>query len=131
MRFPQMFPIRARSRPRRELLPRPEELESRASASGFPPTDIEQLYLEELDDARFNPGAYGVALGLDLSGIAPAQPLAMNPLLVQSARLHSQDMIARNYFEHDTPEGIGPQQRIQATGFRQKGWAESIETNTN
>ena len=54
----------------------------------------------------------------------------MNTLLVQAARLHAQDMIARNYFEHFTPEGIGPQQRIQTTGFRQKRWAESIETNT-
>jgi hypothetical protein len=126
-----MFPILPRIRRRRRFLPRSEELESRASAAGLAATDIEQLYLEELDDARFNPGAYGAALGLNLSGIAPAQPLAMNPLLVQSARLHSQDMIARNYFNHDTPEGIGPQQRIQATGYRQKGWAESIETNGN
>src|SRR5262245_16745760 len=119
-----MFPARPRNRPRRKLLPRPEDLESRASASGVPPTDIEQLYLEELDDSRFNPGVYGASLGLNLSTIAPAQPLAMNPLLVQSARLHSQDMIARSYFDHDTPEGIGPQQRIEATGYRQKGWAE-------
>ena len=126
-----MFPARSRTRPRRQLLPRPEDLESRASASGLAPTDIEQLYLEELDDARFNPGAYGASLGVGLATIAPAQPLAMNPLLVQAARLHSQDMIARNYFNHDTPEGIGPQQRIAAAGFQQKGWAESIETNTN
>ncbi len=125
-----MFHTRPRTR-RRHFHPRTEDLESRALPSGFPPTDIEQLYLEELDDARFDPGAYGVALGLDLSGVAPAQPLAMNPLLVQAARLHSQDMIARNYFNHDTPEGIGPDQRIEATGFQQKGWAESIETNTN
>jgi hypothetical protein len=126
-----MSPAHPRTRPRRQLLPRPEDLESRASASGFPPTDIEQLYLEELDDARFNPGAYGAPLGVNLANLAPAQPLAMNPLLVQAARLHSQDMIARNYFDHVTPEGIGPQQRIQAAGYRQKGWAESIETNTN
>jgi hypothetical protein len=126
-----MFHVLPRIRRGRRFLPLSEELECRASAAGFTPTDFEQLYLEELDDARFNPGAYGAALGLNLSGIAPVQPLAMNPLLVQAARLHSQDMIARNYFDHVTPEGIGPQQRIQATGYRQKGWAESIETNTN
>jgi hypothetical protein len=101
------------------------------ATSGFSPTAIEQLYLEELDDARFDPAAYGASLGLNLSNIAPAQPLAMDPRLVESARLHSQDMLARNYFDHFTPEGIGPAQRIQAAGFPQKGYAESIETNTN
>jgi hypothetical protein len=99
--------------------------------SGFSPTDVEQLYLELLDDARFNPAAYGTSLGIDLSGVAPAQPLAMNPLLVESARLHSQDMIAQNYFDHFTPQGVGPGARIAATGFGANGWAESIETNTN
>ncbi len=99
--------------------------------SGYSPTDIEQLYLEELDDARFNPVAYGDSVGLDLSGVAPSQPLAMNPLLVESARLHSQDMIAQNYFSHTTPQGVGPEQRIQATGFDPTGYAESIESNTN
>ena len=85
-------------------------------------------YLELLDDARFNPAAYGSSLGLDLSGVAPAQPLAMNPLLVESARLHSQDMIAQNYFSHTTPAGRRPRQRIAATGLQcDTGYAESIE----
>jgi len=54
----------------------------------------------------------------------------MSMLLVESARLHSQDMIAQNYFSHTSPDGLGPQQRIQATGFPGTGWAESIEFNT-
>ncbi|MGP0068459.1 MAG: hypothetical protein ACLQGP_33280 [Isosphaeraceae bacterium] len=118
-------------RSRRSSRPSAERLESRALLSGYSPTDIEQLYLEELDDARFNPAAYGVSLGLDLSGVAPSQPLAMSPLLVESARLHSQDMIAQDYFAHTTPQGLGPEQRIQATGFDPTGYAESIEYNTN
>jgi uncharacterized protein YkwD len=118
-------------RNRRTSRPSLENLEYRSLLSGYSPTDIEQLYLEELNDARFNPAAYGVSLGLDLSSIAPSQPLAMNTLLVESARLHSQDMIAQNYFSHDTPQGVGPEQRIQATGFNATGYAESIEYNTN
>jgi hypothetical protein len=106
-------------------------MESRALLSGFSPTGVEQLYLQLLDDARFNPAAYGPSLGIDLSGVAPAQPLAMNPLLVESARLHSQDMIAQGYFAHETPQGLDPGARIAATGFVANGWAESIETNTN
>jgi hypothetical protein len=55
----------------------------------------------------------------------------MNTLLVESARGHSQDMIAQNYFSHYTPQGVGPGQRIQATGFNATADAESIEYNTN
>ncbi len=98
--------------------------------SGFSPTAVEQYYLTLLNDARFNPGAYGVSLGIDLSTVAASQPLAMNPLLVESARLHSQDMIANNYFAHVTPSGVDPGGRIAQTGFVANGWAESIETNT-
>jgi hypothetical protein len=119
-----------RTRRRRDVRPSAETIESRALLSGFSPTDVEQLYLQLLDDARFNPAAYGTSLGIDLSSVAPAQPLAMNPLLVESARLHSQDMIAQNYFGHFTPQGVDPGARIAATGFSVNGWAESIETNT-
>jgi len=119
------------SRTRRTSRPEFEDLESRSLLSGYSPTDIEEIYLEELNDARFNPAAYGVSLGLNLSSVAPSQPLAMNTLLVESARLHSQDMIAQNYFSHYTPQGVGPEQRIQATGFNDTGYAESIEYNTN
>ncbi len=118
-------------RNRRTSRPLLEDLEYRSMLSGYSPTDIEQFYLEELNEARFNPAAYGVSLGLDLSSVAPSQPLAMNSLLVESARLHSQDMIAQNYFSHYTPQGVGPGQRIQATGFSDTGYAESIEYNTN
>jgi hypothetical protein len=105
-------------------------MESRALLSGYSPTDIEQYYLELLDDARFNPPAYGASLGIDLSNVAPAQPLAMNSLLVEAARLHSQDMIAEDYFSHDSPQGLDPGDRVALTGFDATGWAESIETNT-
>jgi uncharacterized protein YkwD len=119
------------SRTRRTSRPAVEDLESRSLLSGYSPTDIEQLYLEELNDARFNPAAYGASLGLNLSNVAPSQPLAMSTQLVESARLHSQDMIAQNYFSHTTPQGVGPAQRIQATGFNATAVAESIEYNTN
>jgi uncharacterized protein YkwD len=126
-----LFNLPVTRRSRRRLRLALEGLETRALLSGFSPSAIEQVYLEELDDARFNPAAYGASLGLDLSNIAPSQPLAMNTLLVEAARLHSQDMIARNYFAHVSPEGVGPAQRIQAAGFDATGYAESIETNTN
>jgi uncharacterized protein YkwD len=103
-----------------------EELEDRRLLAGIAPTDVEQVFLERLNDARANPAAYGAAIGLDLSGVAPSQPLAFDPLLIQAALGHSQDMDLRNYFGHNTPEGIDPGARISATGFAWTSWGESI-----
>ena len=44
-------------------------------------------------------------------------PLRENALLERAALLHSQDMVERGFFEHDTPEGRTPQDRILATGY--------------
>jgi uncharacterized protein YkwD len=104
-----------------------EQLESRlVLATGLQPTAVEQLFLEELNDARANPAAYGASIGLDLSNVAPSQPLAFSPLLIQAAREHSQDMSARGYFAHVTPEGIDPGDRLTAVGFPWNGFGESI-----
>ena len=35
-----------------------------------------------VEQRRANPAAYGVAIGVDLSGVAPSQPLAFNPYLI-------------------------------------------------
>jgi hypothetical protein len=101
-------------------------LEERQLLAGFPPLAVEQLFLEQLNDARADPAAYGTSIGLDLSGIAPSQPLAFDPGLIEAARLHSQDMNARDYFSHITPEGYDPGQRITAAGFAWTSWGESI-----
>ncbi|HEV3202754.1 MAG TPA: CAP domain-containing protein, partial [Gemmataceae bacterium] len=103
-----------------------EELEARRLLTGYQPTDFEQVFLERLNDARANPAAYGATIGIDLSSVAPSQPLAFNPLLIRAARDHSQDMAVRNYFSHFTPEGADPGARIAAAGFSAVGWGESI-----
>jgi uncharacterized protein YkwD len=96
-----------------------EELEPRQllSSSGFQPTDLEQAFLEDLNEARANPTAYGQSIGVDLSYIPASPPLAFSPQFIEAARLHSQDMHDRNYFSHDTPEGITPEQRVAAAGY--------------
>jgi hypothetical protein len=119
------MPLHPPASPRRTL-PCLELLEARLPLSGFQPTPVEQLFLERLNDARANPAAYGASIGLDLSGVAPAQPLAFNSQLIQAARLHSVDMFNRHYFDHVTPEGIGPSQRMKAAGFPAFSSAESI-----
>src|SRR5207245_616545 len=94
--------------------------------SGVQPTAAEQLFLEQLNDARANPAAYGASIGLDLSNVAASQPLAFNPQLIEGARLHSLDMSNRAYFDHYTPEGTGPGQRMTAEGYPWVSYGESI-----
>lgn len=57
---------------------------------------------------------------------APASPLAMNGRLRCAARNHSFDMATRNYFSHDTPEGVGPGARVDASGYQWSTWGENI-----
>ncbi len=44
-------------------------------------------------------------------------PLQINPLLMQVAEPHSQDMIDRNFFSHTNPDGLGPGDRASNAGY--------------
>jgi uncharacterized protein YkwD len=103
-----------------------EALEPRQLLAGYQPTAQEQLFLEELNDARANPPAYGTSIGVDLSGVAPSQPLAFNTLLIQASRDHSQDMNDLGYFDHNTPQGVDPGQQMTNAGFTWTSWGQSI-----
>jgi uncharacterized protein YkwD len=43
-------------------------------------------------------------------------PLVEDPLLTQAAQLHAEDMKTRNYYNHVTPEGKTPTDRLAAIG---------------
>src|SRR5437899_10189332 len=112
----------------RRIRPSLEALEPRQLLAGYQPTAQEQLFLEELNDARANPAAYGASIGVDLSSVAPSQPLAFDPRMVDAALGHSIDMNLRNYFGHDSPlpNPTDPGARLTASGFPWTGWGESI-----
>lgn len=87
---------------------------------------LEQLALERINRARLKPTAEAAMAGIDLNEGVPAnelistdakQPLAMNTSLARAAREHSQDMLTRNYFEHNTPEGVTPFERMFNAGY--------------
>jgi uncharacterized protein YkwD len=103
-----------------------EQLEDRLVLSGTAPTPLEQLFLQELNAARANPAAYGQSIGVNLSNVAPAQPLAFDPLLNTAALGHSQDMSTNNYFGHTSPNGEGPGQRVSDQGYAWTSVGESI-----
>ena len=46
-----------------------------------------------------------------------AGPLVMHPLLQCAARMHSMDMVVRDFFSHTNPDGESPWDRIAKTGY--------------
>ncbi|MGW7486549.1 sigma-70 family RNA polymerase sigma factor [Streptomyces sp. NPDC054786] len=54
-------------------------------------------------------------------------PLHINGRLHTAARRHSADMAARQYYEHDAPDGTGPDERITAAGYRWSSWGENLD----
>ena len=56
----------------------------------------------------------------------PAGPLTMNSTLRCAARNHSWDMAARDYFDHTSPDGAGPGDRLEDAGYSGSAWAENI-----
>ncbi|MEU3460612.1 sigma-70 family RNA polymerase sigma factor [Streptomyces sp. NPDC006733] len=55
------------------------------------------------------------------------RPVRADPKLHAAAQGHADDMAARGYYEHDTPEGVGPDARITAAGYAWSRWGENID----
>jgi uncharacterized protein YkwD len=53
-------------------------------------------------------------------------PLVADPRLDLAAQKHAEDMLARIYYSHETPEGAAPRQRLQAAGFLADAVGENI-----
>lgn len=49
------------------------------------------------------------------------EPLFLDPALTCAARIHSKDMADRGYFNHDTPEGVSPWDRMAEAGYQSNG----------
>lgn len=99
------------------------------------PTADEQRVLEVINRARANPTAEGTRLGIDINeGLPPGEtavvrpPLAMNKILLGTARAHSDDMYARKFFDHVNPDGKDPFQRMKAAGYIYTVAGENIAT---
>jgi len=85
---------------------------------------LEQLSLERINRARLLPDAEAAGFGIAIDEGVPGQlntipkpALALNAALNRSAKSHSSDMLARDYFEHDNPQGQTPFDRMQAAGY--------------
>ncbi|MDP3278851.1 MAG: CAP domain-containing protein [Deltaproteobacteria bacterium] len=56
----------------------------------------------------------------------PVAALAGNEILRGTSRAHSTDMATRRYFDHNTPEGRTPFQRMMAAGYNSSPMGENI-----
>jgi uncharacterized protein YkwD len=99
-------------------------LESRRLFAAAFPTAHEQYLVELINRGRANPTAEATRYGTDLNeglnpgqiSSTPKQPLAINPLITDAARKHSQWMIDNDLFSHY--EGsTDPEARMRAAGY--------------
>ncbi|WP_371502525.1 CAP domain-containing protein [Kitasatospora sp. NBC_00374] len=67
---------------------------------------------------------------LDLTNVQRAQngcgPLTGDAKLQAAAQGHSEDMAARDFFDHTNPDGDSPGKRIEAAGYLWRGLGENI-----
>ena len=76
--------------------------------------DLREAVLRRVNAARSDGSVCGMAT-------LPRVPaLKWNDILFSAAARHSLDMAARNYFAHDTPEGVPFWQRLSSEGY---GWS--------
>ncbi len=57
--------------------------------------------------------------------------LAWNERLAAIARAHSRDMARRDYFDHVSPDGLHPRDRVKGAGLDYREIAENIASNRN
>lgn len=66
--------------------------------------------------------------GCDCSGekMPPVPALTWNDQLALAAKLHTEDMVKNNFFDHTNKEGKSPGDRIKAAGYTYRFYAENI-----
>jgi len=82
---------------------------------------LEQQILDIVNQRR----SEGANCGSE-GNFAPAGPLTMNPALRCAARKHSKQMVVSDFFDHTTPWGEGPGDRIGGAGYNGFTWGENI-----
>ena len=84
-------------------------------------TDLENEILVIVNQRRAEGANCGSA-----GSFGPAGPLTANPALRCAARVHSQDMVDRNFFDHTNPSGQSPFQRMGEAGYQYSTAGENI-----
>lgn len=70
-----------------------------------------------LNDIRMHPEKYAKQLGISPVSKVKRVKLVWNKDLAKAAEFRAYDMAKRNYFEHVSPEGLGPNYYIVKAGY--------------
>lgn len=62
---------------------------------------------------------------------AGMSPLTWDPVVADVSRAHTQDMLERSYFDHDTPEGWGPPELLRGAGVRFSYWGQTLTRDSS
>jgi len=107
------------------------------AAEGLPSAHEEAL-LALINQARQNPLAVATSMGMDPEKILKDLPeletilkeglpaVTFNGSLYETARAHTQDMLANGYYSHDSPDGRGYDARIRNDGYPAVATGESL-----
>ena len=87
--------------------------------------DEEDEILRLVNEAR----AAGADCG-SAGTFAPTSSLAMEPRLRCAARVHSKDMVDRNFFDHTNPDGEDPFDRMARAGYSFSTAGENIASGS-
>ncbi|CAM5678418.1 sigma-70 family RNA polymerase sigma factor [Streptomyces viridifaciens] len=82
------------------------------SATAAPPPNPERQLVDLVNAERAKAGC---------------APLRIDPRLHSSAQKHADDMAARGFFDHVNPDGVRPDARITAAGYRWSQWGENLD----
>jgi uncharacterized protein YkwD len=93
------------------------------AVAGWPATSaaLEREVLELVNQQR----SQGADCGSE-GTFEPAAPLVQDARLDCAARLHSQDMFERDYFDHTNPDGEAPWDRMERAGYAYGRAGENI-----
>lgn len=83
-----------------------------------------------LNDIRMNPKKYAKELGISNPEDVKNTRLVWNEQLAKAAEFRAYDMANRDYFDHVTPEGIGPNYYIDKAGYHlNPDWLKRLSAN--
>jgi uncharacterized protein YkwD len=85
--------------------------------------DLEQQLLVLVNQAR--------AAGAKCGGTSypPVAPVTMDPALHCAARVLSKEMAVNNFYDHVSPTGEGPIERVTAAGYQFQALGENIDVS--
>jgi uncharacterized protein YkwD len=113
-------------KPKPSKSPRPARKSSTPKAAPAAPTTPPASRTPQAQPAPAGTVAQVVALVNKERATAGCGPVTEDAQLDKAAQGHSDDMAARNFFDHTNPDGAGPGERITAAGYRWSTYGENI-----